>query len=153
MIIGLLPVLAQADLYKWKDKFGRMHYTDTPPPADVKVNSLKASAAVPNSPPPAKKELGKDGKEAVKDGDSNLDQDALKRQHDADEQKKVDTQKAEEAKIKAANCKIAKQNNASLANGGRIYKTKDNGEREYMTDKDINQGRQSAQQEVNKYCN
>ena len=153
LIIGFLPILVHADLYKWKDKYGRMNYTDTPPPADVKVDSLKANAAVPNSLPPAKKVMGKDGKEIVKDGEKKLDDDAAKRQQSAEEQKKADAKKAEEAKQKEANCKTSRQNLASLANGGRIYKTKDNGEREYMNDKDIDQNKRSAQQEVNKYCN
>ena len=157
LVIGLLPVLAQADLYKWKDKQGRINYTDTPPPADIKADNLKAKPAVPNTPAVVAKEVGKDGKENAKEGekkdDSKLDDAAAKRQKIAEEQKKLDAEKAEDAKLKEANCKTAKQNMASLANGGRIYRTKNNGEREYMTDQDINNGRKSAQQEVNKYCN
>ena len=152
LVASLLPLLAQADLYKWKDKTGRVNYTDTPPPAYVKVDNIKAKAAVTNSST-AVKSLDKDGKEIIKEADNKLDQDAAKRQQGAEEQKKVDAKKAEEQKAKELNCLVARQNLASLTNGGRIYKTKDNGEREYMSNQDINQGKQSAQQEVNKFCN
>ena len=151
LVASLLPLLAQADLYKWKDKTGRVNYTDTPPPAYVKVDNIKAKAAVTNSST-AVKSLDKDGKEIIKEADNKLDQDAAKRQQGAEEQKKVDAKKAEEQKAKELNCLVARQNLASLTNGGRIYKTKDNGEREYMSNQDINQGKQSAQQEVNKFC-
>lgn len=151
LVASLLPLLAQADLYKWKDKKGRVNYTDTPPPAYVKVDNIKAKAAVTNSST-AVKSLDKDGKEIIKEADNKLDQDAAKRQQGAEEQKKVDAKKAEEQKAKELNCLTARQNLASLTNGGRIYKTKDNGEREYMSNQDINQGKQSAQQEVNKFC-
>lgn len=151
LVASLLPLLAQADLYKWKDKTGRVNYTDTPPPAYVKVDNIKAKAAVTNSST-AVKSLDKDGKEIIKEADNKLDQDAAKRQQGAEEQKKVDAKKAEEQKAKELNCLTARQNLASLTNGGRIYKTKDNGEREYMSNQDINQGKQSAQQEVNKFC-
>ena len=161
LVAGLLPVLAQADLYKWKDKQGRTHYSDIPPP-DVKADNLKAKPAVSNAPVVAK-ETGKDeknGKEVVKgnekdsekDGEKSLEEAAAKRQKEAEEKKKADAEKAEIAKQKVADCRIARQNLASLNNGGRIYRTLDNGERDYMTDKDITSSRQSAQQAVNKFC-
>jgi len=35
---------AQAQLYRWTDDSGKVHYTDTPPPADAKNVQTKASA-------------------------------------------------------------------------------------------------------------
>jgi hypothetical protein len=35
---------AQAQLYRWTDDSGKVHYTDTPPPADAKNVQKKASA-------------------------------------------------------------------------------------------------------------
>lgn len=40
-LLLLLPLLAQAQLYKWTDKDGRVHYTDTPPPADARDGAQK----------------------------------------------------------------------------------------------------------------
>jgi len=37
-------VAAQAQLYRWTDSSGKVHYTDTPPPADAKNVEKKASA-------------------------------------------------------------------------------------------------------------
>lgn len=150
LITGLLPILVQADLYKWKDKTGRINYTDMPPPANVKAENVKAKLVIVT--PAQIKAVDKDGKIVI-ENEKKLDQDASKRQQSAEDQKKLDEQKAEQQKMKEVYCRTARQNLAALANGGRIYKTKDNGEREYMSDDDINQGKQSAQQGINKYCN
>jgi glutaredoxin len=39
-----LAVAAQAQLYRWTDSSGKVHYTDTPPPADAKNVEKKQSA-------------------------------------------------------------------------------------------------------------
>jgi len=40
-----LPV-AQAELYKWRDKEGNVNYTQTPPPAGTQVTTIKPPPAV-----------------------------------------------------------------------------------------------------------
>ena len=35
-----LPSLAYAELYKWKDKNGQTQYTDTPPPSNIRLESI-----------------------------------------------------------------------------------------------------------------
>ncbi len=32
--------LSQAEIYKWKDKDGKVRYSDTPPPSNVKQESI-----------------------------------------------------------------------------------------------------------------
>lgn len=41
LAIGATPVSAET-LYRWVDKNGRLHFTDTPPPSDAKAISKKA---------------------------------------------------------------------------------------------------------------
>ena len=40
-----LALTAQAQLYRWTDESGRVHYTDTPPPTNAKNVQKKASAS------------------------------------------------------------------------------------------------------------
>jgi hypothetical protein len=55
--------------------------------------------------------------------------------------------------MKAENCKAAKSNLASMSQGGRVYKTNEKGEREYMDDNDLKQGVINAKKDVAEYCN
>ena len=39
-VLIALPMLANAEIYKWKDKDGTVRYTDTPPPSNIKQESI-----------------------------------------------------------------------------------------------------------------
>ena len=56
-------------------------------------------------------------------------------------------------KLKAENCKAAKANHGTYTQGGRVYKTNEKGEREYMDDKDLEEGKEKAQQRIDENCN
>ena len=36
----VLPTLANAEIYKWKDSDGKMRYSDVPPPSNIKQEPL-----------------------------------------------------------------------------------------------------------------
>ena len=36
----MLPMLANAEIYKWKDKEGKIRYSDVPPPSNVQQETL-----------------------------------------------------------------------------------------------------------------
>ena len=38
--VVMLPNLANAEIYKWKDKDGKVRYSDVPPPSNMKTESL-----------------------------------------------------------------------------------------------------------------
>lgn len=51
-VLVLLPSVLFADMYKWIDKDGKVHYTDSPPPGqkakklDLKINTITGPATV-----------------------------------------------------------------------------------------------------------
>ncbi len=45
MVLGLIAFSASAQLYRWTDEQGRVHVTDTPPPASAKNVQKKAAPA------------------------------------------------------------------------------------------------------------
>ena len=51
------------------------------------------------------------------------------------------------------NCKAARSNYETYNQGGRVYKMNEKGEREYMGDNDLKQGKEQAQNEINGNCN
>lgn len=178
LCVVLLPTLASAEIYKWKDKDGVIRYSDVPPPSNIKQEALygkkiaKPTGLAPLAPVEgdvtaalnrdkaatlAKDKAKSDGKAVdakTKDDKAPLSKEdaAQKRAQDAEKQKQDDLQKKAELDTKQANCTAAKQNLATFTNGGRIAKTDENGKKQYLGDADIGQGKADAQRNMEKYC-
>ena len=153
--VALLPALAHAEIYKWKDKNGTVRYSDTPPPSNIKIEPIGNKIPKPTAPSPSaslEESAGVVVTSAPKDVASK-DEAAAKRAKNAEEQKKAEASKREELKIKQENCAVAKRNLATYNNGGRISTTDEKGERTYLGDDDIAKGRADSQRDVEKYCN
>lgn len=157
----VVPMLANAEVYKWKDKNGAVRYSDTPPPSNVKLEPIgrksvakptgkEALAPVPAtvnttaSPATVKAATGKEGSE---DAATKL------RQRNAELEKKNKEEREKQAKLKEENCKAAKANHEAYAQGGRISRMNEKGEREYLGDKEIKEGAEKTQAEISEYCN
>ena len=156
----MLPLCANAEIYKWKDKDGTIRYSDVPPPSNIKNEPMlgkkipKPTGQAPLAPVEgnATADLNKAkaaGKEAAP---ASKEEAAAKRAKDAEAQKKADEAKKAEQKFRQESCKIAKTNLAALSSGGRLTKVDDKGERHYLTDEEISQGKADAQRDVEKFC-
>ncbi len=158
-----LPVLVNAEIYKWKDKDGSIRYSDVPPPSNIKHEPM-IGKKVPK--PTGQEPLAPvDGditqvieRNKVTDKDQNgkaplsKQEAAAKRARDAEEQKKADEAVAAEKKARAENCRSARLNLATYKNGGRISKTDEKGERYYLSDVEIDKAAVAAQKDIEKYC-
>jgi hypothetical protein len=177
LIVPLLAAAEGGEVYKWRDSNGVVRYSDTPPPSNIKheVYGKKGRAISVNQEPLApvegdatvsmnkqkaalEKELADKNKGATKTDEKSKvpltkEEEAVKRAKDAEELKKKEAQKKVEADIKAENCKNARASLATYTNGGRLTKTDEKGQREYLSDADIAKGRVDAQSEVDKNCN
>lgn len=162
--LSLLPTLVNAEIYKWKDKNGVIRYTDTPPPSNIKLESIdgkrgiKQSSQAPLTPVvnsdvavAGKGEMK--GKDAAGKAETTEDAAAKLRQKNAEAEKNNKKEKEAQAKLNEENCKAAKSNLASYNQGGRVYKMNEKGEREYMDDAGLKAGAAKAQKEVAQYCN
>lgn len=154
------PYLANAEIYKWKDKDGTVRYSDTPPPSNIKPEAIGAKKPVQSTvsaPSPATAEAKPaDAANVPKLKDPPEDPAAAAaklRQRNAEIEKKNKQEKEAQAKLKEENCKAAKANHESYAQGGRVYKMNERGEREYMSDKELKEGAEKTQNEINEYCN
>lgn len=159
----LMPVMADAEIYKWKDKDGSVRYSDVPPPSNIKHEPLHGQrSAKPTGQQPLAPVEGdvtaaiNRAKSADKAKEENTpmskDEAAKKRAQDAEVQKKLDEQKQADLKVRQENCKAAKLNLITYMNGGRISKINDQGEREFLGDADIARGKADAQRDIEKYC-
>lgn len=164
-----LSMQANAEIYKWKDKNGVMRYSDTPPPANVKVDTLGKKSTV-NPVPAEEPAVGlKAPDEAavpvtnevkkpklpgeMKDPPPDAEMEAAKlRAQNADLEKKNKLEKEKQAKVDAENCQSARANYQSYSQGGRIYKINENGERVFEDDAGLAAGKAKAQAEMQQYC-
>lgn len=131
-----LATAAEAQLYKYTDpKTGKTVYSDQPPPGlDSKTINVRGGS-------------GPATKSAVEQ-DKALDKGRKKA---ADEAKK-----AGEAEQRAAQaeqrCQAARTNYQIYADGGRIQKLNAQGERELLTDEEIEAKRASSRREMEEAC-
>lgn len=163
-----IPMVASAEIYKWKDKDGVMRYSDTPPPGRANVDTLGKTGAAKKAQPVVTEatEASEAAPKATSEGevptkfkepafDKKVDAEAEAeriRAQNAEAEKKNKLEKEKQAEINAENCKAARANYQSYAQGGRIYKMNEKGEREYMDDAGLKAGKAQAQAEINKYC-
>jgi len=142
VMVLMLPILAQAEIYKWKDSNGVVRYSDTPPASNVPTESLRTRKVI-NTPAPAVAAKPAISPEAA----------AIKRQEDAENSKRDEQKKEAEKKVKAQNCFAAKDTLQSYEQGALVYKTNEKGERVYTEDADRPAAIEAAKKDVAKYCN
>lgn len=156
----VLPLMANAEIYKWRDKDGSIRYSDVPPPSNIKHEPMvgkkipKPTGQQPLAPVDGdiSKSLQRNDKTEVEKAPLSKEEAAAKRARDAEAQKKADDAVLAEKKLRAENCKAARSNLATFKNGGRISTTDENGERRLLDDAQIERGRMDAQRDIDKYC-
>ena len=168
LCVLLLPILATAEIYKWRDTNGVIRYSDVPPPSNIKQESMSGKKLVKPTGQAPLAEVEGDATVAInklkaaddkakaddlKKAPPTKEEAAAKRAKDAEENKKLEAQKKAELEIKQENCKNAKSRLATYTNGGRITKTDENGQKVFLGDADIAKGRVEAQSDVDSHCN
>jgi cell pole-organizing protein PopZ len=134
-----------AALNKWVDANGKVHYSDSPPPANVKAETLRTAPpanepAQAGSAPAAPKTIAERAAELRK----------------AEQEKKKAAEKAaqEQAKTdeKKTNCAMAQRNLQILQAGARMSDIDAKGERYYINDEQRQQRISKAQQDIDNWC-
>jgi FKBP-type peptidyl-prolyl cis-trans isomerase len=150
--------LSQAEIYKWKDKDGKVRYSDTAPPSNVKQEAISGkkksatpSGKAPLTPVDSATPVAAIPKE-IEPPKNAEDAAAELRRRNAEAEKNNKQEKAAEAKRKAENCTAARANMETYTQGGRVYKMNEKGEREYLDESGFKAGRDKAQQEINENC-
>ncbi len=157
IVAAMVPAMAQAEIYKWKDKNGTTRYSDVPPPSNVKKESIgKKTPKTPTAAEVAPAENGSapainQGSAAAPEAPVKEDA-AAKRAQEAEAQKKADEVKKAELKYRQESCAAARNNLRTYTNGGRVMTTDENGERRYLGDDELSKGKADAQQAVEKFC-
>jgi hypothetical protein len=137
--------LAGAQLYKYVDKDGKTVYTDQPP-----ANVDSKPVYVPKSPPPpaAPAKNGAPGSKTAMDKDKELE----KGRGQARDQQKKQEEAAEKERLAEQRCTQARTAFRQFSEGGRIVNYNEKGERVYLSDAEIEAGREKSRQEMEEAC-
>jgi hypothetical protein len=134
-----LTAHAHAQLYKWTDAQGKVHYTDQPPTLDSQtVKPGTAGQAETTS-------------EATKSLDAK-EQAYQKRRKEAEEARAKADKEAEQARIARENCDKARKNLGTLQNTPRVYSTDAAGQRVYMDDAARASSMDKSQKAISEFC-
>ena len=136
---------SHAALHKWVDSEGKVHYSDTAAPPDVKSQKLRETAPVqpitsdsPAMTPKTYVEREADRKRAQKEK-SEVEQKAAQQQ--------------EEASNKQKNCEAARSNLIALERSPRLVTYDAQGEATYLDDNARQQRIEEANKAISSYCN
>lgn len=141
VLLMLCGANAGAGLNKWVDEYGKVHYSDQPPPASVKATTLRTSP----SPDPASAP-GTTKSHAEREAELKKAQQAAKEASEEAARKQAGTE------IEQANCTAAQQTLRSLQGDGRIVEYDERGERRYLEDDERQQRIARAQEDIAKWC-
>lgn len=147
--------VASAQLYRWVDGDGRVHYTNTPPPAGVKSRTLAAPARAPVSPATNGDSVpDAAAKDAAKGPLTPAEQEQAFRKRQMEAQKAAEKAEAErkESVAKSENCERAREHLRTLESGQRVSRTNAQGEREYIDDAARARETESARRAVSDWC-
>jgi len=151
----LYTAVASAQLYRWVDSDGRVHYTNTAPPAGAKSRTLAAPANAPVSPAtPGESAPDAAAKDASKGPLTPAEQEQAFRKRQLETQKAAEKAEAErkESAAKADNCERAREYLRTLESGQRVSRTNAQGEREFLDDAVRARETESARQAVTDWC-
>lgn len=146
LLLLLTSTTAFAALNKWVDEEGKVHYSDQPPPPNVKAETLRTGPVAPAVEAPAAA--------APAEAPGNAEREAeLKRKQQA-EKEAADRAALEQAnrEIERTNCENARQSLRSLEAGGRLAEYDASGEMRYVEDDEREQRIAKEQAAVNRWC-
>jgi len=143
LLLILTSTNAFAEINKWVDSNGKVHYSDQPPPLDVRPKTLRPDA---NTQDTASSGVTAPQTIAEREADLKKEQKAKNETDDKAAQKKAiaDAQKA--------NCDTAQRNLRTLQDGIRIVEIDAKGEHSYIDDTQREQRLAKIQKDISNYC-
>jgi hypothetical protein len=139
--LALLSFTATAEVYRWVDAQGRVHYSDRPDSENAKPVGIYSR---PSNPEAIAKRT-----QAEKEQWQQADTQAQKQSADAAAGKAV-TQ--DMAKIQKERCTKAKEDYRVATESQRLYRVGKSGEREYLTDAEITEARVNTRKALAEAC-
>ena len=147
----LLAIPALGELYKWTDAEGKVHYSDQPPPPNVK-QPVTVKPRGPAAPAAAPDAAGTGTPAAAPKSYVEQDAEFNRRRVEAAEREATQKKAAKEAEEKKKNCEQARVQLARMQSGTRITSYNEKGEIVFLDDAEIAQETARAKQVADSWC-
>jgi hypothetical protein len=142
LLLAATATMAAEEMYRWVDSNGEVHYSDQPPPPEVKeYRAITRSGAAARTSSEAQSDNG-----SLAEKETEFQR---RRAQEAEEEARAEQAEAERRK----NCELARGQYNTISAGGRISRRDAAGEVVYLTDEQIAAETAEAQAEVEKWCN
>lgn len=138
----MISALATADIYRWQDADGVIHFSDTPP------EGIPSTLVSIDSRPTDKARISAAKTQARGKQQAQL----LIEQEEMAAQKETAAEAAEQAEERAQACTQARQRQETYNNSRRLYRELENGEREWYSEEEVAMARENAQKAVEEFC-
>ena len=136
-LLAMLSSTVFAEMYKWVDENGEVHYSDRQPPADVETETIK--------PPPTV-----DVEQAKKELEARQNKFKTEESEKPAEEEKVTE---EELAVKKKNCELGKDKLQRLQDNPRVYSEAEDGTRTRLGEDERQARIKQAQDMIKKNCN
>lgn len=141
-LVASTVVGQSAPVYKWVDENGVTHY-GSQPPGDSNFQSTGIRA----------KRTNKQALQTRVTNQADLrDVQNVRKEHAADQASQEEARRQEDAKERAANCEKAREQLTAYDTAPRLYRPLPNGQREYLSDEEIDAERANARRQVRQWC-
>lgn len=131
----LLPGLAAADIYRWTDANGQVHFGQRPAAAGAEKVEVKPQL------------VERDPLASERQARTNRFYDARR-----EEQAQASSVAAERQAERATECRELRSQLASIPEGRRYYRSEADGQRSYYTDDQLDTARQQLRNRVSERC-
>lgn len=133
----LFPAVAAAEIYKWVDEQGQVHYGQSPP-ADQQAETVKG-------PPGVDTEGARKALQERRDKLKELDEQRAER-------KKAAMEAEQQAQARKERCNAARESLAQLRTQNRVQYINEDGERAFLSEEQRQQRLDEAQKAVEESC-
>lgn len=152
LLFGMSGATMAANMCRWVDASGMVHYSDQSPPPDAKEFKCFESSEV--------GEYENDYDADSDEGDASSDGPSYEAEEEAFQQRQAERAEEEakqqqaqaEAEQRKKNCDLARSNYNTISVGGRITRVNADGEREFLTDEEIEKETATARATMQKWC-
>jgi hypothetical protein len=143
ILLILTSTNALAAINKWVDSDGKVHYSDQPPPPDVRPKTLRLDADTQDTAG-----SGVSAPKTIAEREAELKKAQKEKKEAADKA----AQKQSVTDAQQASCNIAQQNLRALQDGIRMVEIDAKGERTFIDDQQREQRIGKAQKDISTYC-
>jgi hypothetical protein len=141
ILVGAASIAHAADVYRWVDDHGSVHYSDKWVPGSQLIKATKPHPAAPEA----------EASQRVAD-QQKLTKESERISTQLTEENNAKAVKQDVTKMRDQQCKDAKDRYEKSIEARRIYKTTKDGEREYISDADTDAYRLKARTDVQEFC-